>query len=160
MGWVSSYASEWEEYSWCSRVKGGTCRSWATGHFLAFCGQPQNCHDMRGSGFFSTTREIQWSKGQRLECALCHLGFSWFQPVISCFSQWLCTPPHSFNSWALPPSFLSRKQIPNKWVSKKVSILFLVRYNSSKIYTQNYSKPNKRRKNENSSDQCHKRKSL
>ena len=30
----------------------GISRSWATAHFLAFYGQPWNCHGARGSDFF------------------------------------------------------------------------------------------------------------
>ena len=48
MGWVTSWANKREDY-FNYIVKGARIsRNWVTAHFLAFYGQPWNCHGTCG----------------------------------------------------------------------------------------------------------------
>ena len=48
MGWVSSQANEWEDYSNYLEEGAEIFRNWATAHFLTFHGWPQNCYGTGG----------------------------------------------------------------------------------------------------------------
>ena len=48
MDWVISQANEWEDYSNYFREGVEISRNWATAHFLAFYGWPQNFHGTGG----------------------------------------------------------------------------------------------------------------
>ena len=48
MGWVIWQANVWEDYSNYLGEGAGIPRNWATTHFLAFYGWPQNCHGTGG----------------------------------------------------------------------------------------------------------------
>ena len=48
MGWVIAHTNEWEDYSNYFGEGVAISRNWATAHFLAFYGWPQNCHDAGG----------------------------------------------------------------------------------------------------------------
>ena len=48
MGWIISSANEWKGYSNYFGDGAGISRNWATTHFLAFYGWPQNCHGASG----------------------------------------------------------------------------------------------------------------
>ena len=52
MDGVISQAYEWENYSNYFGEGVGISRNWATAHFLAFYGQPQNCHGVVCSGIW------------------------------------------------------------------------------------------------------------
>ena len=48
MGWVITYANEREEHFNNLEDEVGIPSNWATFQFLAFYGQPQNCHGTCG----------------------------------------------------------------------------------------------------------------
>ena len=105
MGWVISQANEWEDYSNYFGEGADISRTWATAHFLAFYGQPQNCH---GAGRCVTQLMLMYYNGHMIRLKVhwkSDILPSWTQSVLTSFCHvlWLC---HSLKGCALPPSLL------------------------------------------------------
>ena len=103
MGWVISSA-EWEDYSNYLGEGVEISRNWATAHFLAFHGWPQNCHGAGGCVIqllMYYNERIMRLKVHRKQDYLP----SWTQLVLTsfCLVLWLY---HSFKGCAPPPSLL------------------------------------------------------
>ena len=98
MGWVSSQANEWEDYS--CYFGGGVeiSRNWATAPFLTFYGWPQNCHGTDGC----VIQLMYYNEHMRLKVYWkSNLPPSWIQLILTSFCHvlWLC---NSFKCCACP----------------------------------------------------------
>ena len=101
IGWVISYANEWEDYS-NYFGKGGDFQDLGHRPLLGLSTVPWNCHGTSGVPFHLLIED----QGLVLSAILAPLDSNWF---ILC--PWATRMCHSFKSCALPLSLLLKKSL-------------------------------------------------